>query len=152
MWESIRWGTTSVSVSEASSRPSASSLRAQFAVVLDDAVVDHGDAAGGVRVGVGLAGLSVRRPAGVPDARGAAHGVLGDQALQLGELALGPAQLDQAVGEGRQARRIVAPVFEAPQPVEDVRRRLIRARDTDDSAHVAGTPSLRLPPRVCSHQ
>ena len=70
-------------------------------------------------------------------------GFRGDQAFELDELALGPAKLDQAVGERRETRGIVAAVFEAPQPVEDVRRRLIRARDTDDSAHAAGTPLLR---------
>ena len=118
-------------------------LGPELAVVLDDAVVDHRDAAGGMGVGVGLAGLAMRGPAGVPDARSAADGAPGDQAFELDELALGAAKLDQAVGERRETRRIVAAVFEAPQPVEDVRRRLIRARDTDDSAHSSGTPLLR---------
>ena len=119
-------------------------LGAQRAVVLDDAVVDHRHPPGGMGVGVGLAGLAVRGPARVPDADGAGDRALGDQAFELDELALGTAELDQAVGERRQTRRIVAAVFEAPQPVEDVRRRLIRARDTYDSAHVAGTPPLRV--------
>ena len=118
-------------------------LGPELAVVLDDAVVDHGDAAGGVRVGVGFAGLAMRGPAGVPDANCAADGAPGDQAFELDELALGAAKLDQAVGERRETGRIVAAVFEAPQPVEDVRRRLIRARDADDSAHSSGTPLLR---------
>ena len=115
----------------------------ELAVVLDDAVVDHRDAAGGMGVGIGFAGRAMRGPAGVADARGAADGAPGDQAFELDELALGAAKLDQAVGERRETCRIVAAVFEAPQPVEDVRRRLIRARDTDDSAHAAGTPLLR---------
>ena len=70
-------------------------------------------------------------------------GLRATRLFELDELALGPAKLDQAVGERRETRGIVAAVFEAPQPVEDVRRRLIRARDTDDSAHSSGTPLLR---------
>ena len=112
----------------------------QFPVVLDDAVVDHRDAAGGMGVGVGLAGLAMGGPAGVTDANRAGDRAPGDQTLQLAELALGAAKLDGAVGERRQAGRIVAAVFEPPQPVEDVRRRLIRAGDADDSAHSSGTP------------
>ena len=43
---------------------------AQFLVVLDDAVVHHRHAImGEMRVGVGLAGLAVGRPAGVRDAQ-----------------------------------------------------------------------------------
>ena len=118
-------------------------LGPELAVVLDDAVVDHRHPAGGMGVGVGLAGLAMRGPAGVADARSAADGAPGDQLFELDELALGPAKLDQAVGERRETSRIVAAVFEAPQPVEDVRRRLIRARDTDDSAHSSGTPLAR---------
>ena len=94
-------------------------------------------------VGVGLAGLTMRGPAGVPMPTVPLTGAPGNQAFELDELALGPAKLDQAVGERREAGRIVAAIFEAPQPVEDVRRRLIRARDTDDSAHSSGTPLLR---------
>ena len=118
-------------------------LGPELPVVLDDAVVDHRDAAGGMGVGVGLAGRAMGGPAGVADANCAADGAPGDQAFELDELALGAAKLDQAVGERREAGRIVAAVFEAPQPVEDVRRRLIRARDTDDSAHSSGTPLAR---------
>ena len=118
-------------------------LRPELAVVLDDAVVDHRDAAGGVRVGIGFAGRAMGGPAGVADANCAADGAPGDQTFELDELALGAAKLDQAVGERRETRRIVAAVFEAPQPVEDVWRRLIRAGDTDDSAHSSGTPLAR---------
>ena len=119
----------------------------QLPVVLDDAVVDHRDATGSMRMGVSLAGLAMGRPAGVPDAHGAADRALGHQALKLAELALGPAQLDGAVGERGQPRRIVAPVFEPPQPVEDAWRRLVRAGDADDSAHSSVSP-LPSPPSL----
>ena len=43
-------------------------LLAQFAKILDDAVVDHGDAFGRMRMGVVLGRLAVGGPAGVTDA------------------------------------------------------------------------------------
>ena len=45
----------------------------QFLEVLDDAVVDHGDLVGGMRVGVDLVGNAVCRPAGMADTDGAGH-------------------------------------------------------------------------------
>ena len=43
-------------------------LLAQFAKILDDAVVDHGDPGGCMRMGVVLVRLAVRGPAGMTDA------------------------------------------------------------------------------------
>ena len=58
-------------------------------VVLDDAVVHHRDLAGavGVRVGVVLAGLAVRRPAGVADAHAACERRRLERISQVDELA-----------------------------------------------------------------
>ena len=76
---------TSVSVSDAISMPSAASLARSSAGVLDDAVVDDGDVARGVGVGVGVAvgGLAVGGPARVADADGALQplGQGGDQVV-----------------------------------------------------------------------
>ena len=71
------WATASVSVSVSKTAPSASSSARERAEVLDDAVVDDGDAAGLVRVGVALGGRAVGRPAGVADAGLAADRVAG---------------------------------------------------------------------------
>ena len=64
---------TSVSVSLANSTPAASSSCAQRREVLDDAVVDDGDLAGGVavRVRVAVGRAAVGGPAGVAQAGGA---------------------------------------------------------------------------------
>ena len=43
-------------------------LAAQLGEILDDAVVDEGDAVGGMRMGVALGRGAVRGPAGVADA------------------------------------------------------------------------------------
>ena len=68
----MRWVMTSVSVSEAKTTPSASSLPRRSAGVVDDAVVDDGDLVLGVevRVRVQVGGGAVGGPAGVRDARG----------------------------------------------------------------------------------
>ena len=65
-------------------------LGAQRGEVLDDAVVDDGDLAGGVavRVGVAVGGAAVGGPAGVADAGGAAEcwrRRLGERRLQVGQ-------------------------------------------------------------------
>ena len=65
-WAAIRWASTSVSVSELNTTPSASSRGPQLRGVLDDPVVDDRDRAGAVhvRVGVGVARLRRGSPSG----------------------------------------------------------------------------------------
>ncbi len=68
-------------------------------VVFDDAVVDDDEGAGAVAVGVGVlfGGAAVGGPAGVADAEGAVEGVVGDDGLEVAELAGGAAELEYAV-------------------------------------------------------
>ncbi len=116
---------------------------AQFAEVLDDAVVDDGDTAGGVRVGVGLVGLAVRRPAGVADADRPLEFRLADLFVEIAQLA-GRAQAFQpAAFKQRDAGGIIAPVFQPLQRLDQAQRNRLIAQDTDDAAHV---PSLRTHP------
>ena len=79
-----RWASTSVSVSLASVTPASVSCGAQGGGVVDDAVVHDRDPAGlvGVRVGVGVGGRAVRRPAGVADP-GRAGEALGQRVGQV---------------------------------------------------------------------
>lgn len=67
----------------------AMSFVAQFGEVLDDAVMDDGDAVGKMRMGIGLVRHAVRRPAGVVDADGAVEWLGMEAPLQIAELALG---------------------------------------------------------------
>ncbi len=64
-------------------------------VVFDDAVVDDDEGAGAVAVGVGVlfGGAAVGGPAGVADAEGAVDGGVGDDGLEVAELAGGAAEL-----------------------------------------------------------
>ena len=108
-------------------------------VVFDDAVVHDGDALvlAQVRVGVDVVGLAVRGPARVPHAHRAAEAL--SAVRQRGEHlqpALGLADLQALFRrEHRDARRVVAPVFQVLQPVEQDRPGLLPSRISDDPAH-----------------
>ena len=63
----------------------------QLQVVLDDAVMDHDDRSGLMRVGVDLGGPAVGRPAGVADTDRTGQGLLPQQVVQVDQLALAAA-------------------------------------------------------------
>ena len=67
---SIRWASTSVSVSDSQVVPGGHQLVGQLHVVLDDPVVDHGQSGRAVDMGMGVAlgGAAVGGPPGVADA------------------------------------------------------------------------------------
>ncbi len=114
-------------------------LRAQFLVVLDDAVVDDRDAVlRDVRMGVALARAPVRRPTRVRDAEAAMSGIGLERVLQLADLADGAQALDGAgaVQHG-DARRVVAPVLQPPQALDQDRDDVTVGDGSNDSAHAA---------------
>ncbi len=113
----------------------------QIEVILHNSVVHHDNAAGTVAMGVGVffRGPAMRGPTGVAYTEGAMQGILAQHLFQIGELA-GRAP-DFKHGAGRTAdgdtRRIVAAVFEPPQPLNDDGDYLLGTNVTDDSAHTA---------------
>ncbi len=78
-------------------------LLAQRLEILDDAVVDDGDAVDDVRMGVADRRRAVRRPAGVGDADLAGQRLRGERAGEIVELALGAAALEPAVDDRAEA-------------------------------------------------
>ena len=110
--------------------------------VLDDAVVDQCEAtalAAPVRVRVDVRGTSVGGPAGVADAGARrSEGVRvqrGPKVLQLAGALLG---VDAVLGDEGDARRVVAPVLQACEPLHDHGLSLVvrvRSDVTDDSTH-----------------
>ena len=112
-------------------------LLLQIEVVLDDAVVDDDDLAGAVavRVRVLLGRPAVCRPARVADAVVAVDRVDADHLLEVRQLAGAAPQIDRAVMHHRHARRVVAAIFEPPQPVDENRDDVLGADVADDSAH-----------------
>jgi hypothetical protein len=111
-------------------------LRAKCTGVFDDAVVDDRVpiARVAVRVRVPVARLAVRGPAGVRDA-GRPLRCLGEQPLQVAHLALALEYLQFAAICERDARRVVAAIFETVQPFHQDGRSLLFTDVTDDSTH-----------------
>ena len=112
-------------------------LALEIEVVLDDAVVDDDDLAGAiaVRMRVLFGRTAVGRPSRVADAVVAGDRVRADHLFEVGELAGAPPQVDRAVADHRDARRVVAPVLEAPQSVDEDGNDVLRSDVADDSAH-----------------
>ncbi len=107
----------------------------ELQVVFDDAVMHHRDGVHHVGVGVGFGGAPVGGPAGVPDAHLSEKGLLAQQFFQLHELAQAPTDSQSAVADDRHARRVIAPVLQALQAVQDDGHGLLGAQISDDAAH-----------------
>ncbi len=106
------------------------------AVVLDDPVVDHRDPSGAVRVRVAHRRLAVRRPARVADPDGARQRLVLQQRFERGELADRTSRGETADLEDGDARRVVAPVFEPSQSVDQhFDRASLTSHVADDSTH-----------------
>ena len=112
----------------------------EFGVVLNDAVVHQGDAAGLVRVGVALGGDAVGGPAGMADADGGLQRIGGQHLLKRPDLALGAAALDLAAHHAGDPGRIIAAVFQPLQAVDQPLLHRPRPDDADDPAHLFWLP------------
>ena len=111
-------------------------LLAQLGRVLEDAVVDHRDAPGGVQVGmrVAVARLAVRGPAGVGDA-GRAGQPLGQARREPAHLALGLVRAQGAVLDDGDPRGVIAPVLQPGQSFDEHRDGVLAPHIADDPAH-----------------
>jgi hypothetical protein len=111
----------------------------QLAEVLDDAVMDHGEPVGRMRMRIGLVRLPVRRPAGVADPDRPREGRLRELDLEVAELALGPAPGELAGFERRDAGRVIAPVLQPLEGLDDLRRDGRLTENSDNSTHAPTT-------------
>ena len=137
--DAIRCATTSASVSEVNSAPSAIRRVAQLGPVLDDPVQDDVEALGGVpvRVGVRLGHAAVGGPARVADAGGAPQVPvrLGDGVAQVLEVADGVHAADRPVRDEREPCGVVAAVLQALKALEQEVAAFARPDVSDDPAH-----------------
>ncbi len=85
----------------------------QFAEILDDAVMDNGDILGGMRMGIALGRLAVRRPARVPDSGHAIERSLSQPRFKIFQLAFSAAAIKLIAFQRCDARGIIAAIFEA---------------------------------------
>ena len=103
--------------------------------ILDDAVMHDRDFVGRDRMRILLDRLTVRRPARMADSDRAAHRLLLQSRYEVRQFALGAAALDAAVDQGRDARRIVAAIFEALEGADQLVGDRFLGDDSDDAAH-----------------
>ncbi len=108
---------------------------AQRLEILDDAVVYERDLAGRMRVGIVLRRRAVRGPAGVGDADQAGQRFRIQLARQIVELAFGAAAFELAVVDRADAGRVIAAIFEPPQPGHQPLRNVFLAHNADNAAH-----------------
>ena len=122
---------------------------AQDAVVLDDAVVDYCDASGriGVRVGIPVVRGAVGGPARVPHAGRAGDGAAGELLVEVLDSPGFLGDLQRAVAaDDRDARRVVPPVFQPAQPLDDDVKCLPGTDVTHDAAHPSQPTGADQPP------
>ena len=111
-------------------------LKAQLAVVFDDAVVYDGNVVAGVRMGVVLTGPSVGGPTRVADAGGAGAGLTRQSITQVLQPANRTANGDDAMFvDGADAGGVVAAVLEPGEPLDQHRFRETMTGVADDAAH-----------------
>ena len=108
-----------------------------FEIVLDDAVVYQRQFAGCVemRVRVGIGWFSVGGPAGMADAGGAVDGPAVDEVREVVDAPRAFAHLDVIAVEEAESGRIIAPVFQAPESLEQEFGGLAVARVCEDATH-----------------
>ncbi len=110
----------------------------QLDVIFDNAVVHHDDFAGAIamRMRVFFRGAAVSGPARVADAVDAVERRDANRFFEIAELARGAANFHFAViAYHGDAGRVVAAIFEAPEPVENQRHNPLRPDIADNSAH-----------------
>ena len=115
-------------------------LLAQFAKILDDAVVDHGDALGGVRMGVVLGRLAVGGPAGVADAAMAGQRFALQPRFEIFQLAFGAAALEMLAFQRGDASGIVAAIFKPLERIDQLLRDRAAPQNADNAAHAVSVP------------
>ncbi len=125
--------------------------------ILDDAVVDDGDAVGGVGMRVRLGRGAVRRPAGVADAGRAGERLSLQPCFEVAELAAGAAAHQLPLLERGDAGGIVAAIFQPFQRIHDQRSDRLASENSDNPAHGriprsgAGLDEDRLLPEIKSN-
>ena len=115
--------------------PEALQVRALFLVVLDDAVVHHGDfVARDDGVGVELGDAAVRGPARVADADGAAEILRARLGLHFGYAPDAAHALQAAVQDG-DAGGVVAAIFQALEAIDQERNDVAVGERADNATH-----------------
>ena len=109
----------------------------QLVEILDDAVVNDGDAVGRMRMRIDLVGPAMRRPARMADADRAIQGLPRETLLQVPQLAFGTQTGQMPVLERGEAGRVITAIFKPLERVDQRRRNRLMTENPDNSAHEA---------------
>ncbi len=107
----------------------------QFAEILDDAVVDHGDVVGRMRMRVALGRLAVGGPARVPDAGMAGQRLGAQSCLEVFQFAFGAATFEMVAFQRGDTGGIVAAIFEPLERIHDLIGDRSTPQNADNPAH-----------------
>ena len=102
--------------------------------------MDDGDGLGGMRMGIGFIRPAKGRPSRMGNPGAPLQVLLGEARLQVLQFALGATSRQAPVLEGRHTRRVIAPVLEALERVDQLSGDGLMAQNPDNPAH-------RHPPR-----
>src|ERR1700738_2317872 len=114
----------------------------QFAKILDDAVVDHRDIVGRMRMRVALGRLAMRRPAGMADPGVAREWLSLQSRFQVFQFAFGAAAFEMVAFKGRDTRGIIAAIFKAFERIHDLVRDRTAPQNSDNAAHAEKYPQI----------
>ena len=120
-------------------------LLAELAEILDDAVVDDGEALGSMRVRVMFGRSTVSRPARVADADRAGERLAREPGFEIAKLALGTPARKVPGFERGDTGRIIAAIFEPLERVDQQARDRFAAENSYNSAHASGSLLTRWP-------
>jgi hypothetical protein len=131
--------------------PTLEELFAEELVIFNNAIVDEMEAAGLVRVGVGVftSYRAMGGPPGVADAGMAGDGKIGDLRGEVGDTAHGLAHVDAAGVEKSDPGGVVAAVFQAPEAVKQHRKGIGAAYVSNNSTHKTNVTIERQPRKLC---
>src|SRR5581483_3022471 len=108
---------------------------AQLAKILDDAVVHDRELVGRMRVRVIFRRRAVGRPARMADADFSVQRLLREALFEIPELPFGAAARKAAAFQRRDARGVVAAIFETLQRIDQAARDRFTPENADNTAH-----------------
>ncbi len=113
--------------------------QAQFAKILDDAVVDHRDVVGGVRMGVVLVRLAVGGPAGVSDPGMAGERFGPQPGFEVFQFAFGAAAVEMVAFQRGDTGGIIAAIFKPLERIHQLLGDRSAPQNADNAAHADQT-------------
>jgi hypothetical protein len=97
--------------------------------------MNDGDAADEMRMGIGFVRNPVRCPASVSDANSAVERLRIKAFLEIEKFALGPAAIHHAVMDRGDTGRVIAPVFQALQRIDQTPGNRLATDDPNNTTH-----------------